>query len=150
CPTDVQGKECDAEGEDYQPSTTLFAGQQRIRPDTDRLNEAAKIIAESKKPVILLGRGAVWSQAAEAAERLGKRIGALISTTLLVKGILGESEFHAGISGSFATRTAMQYYQEADCVIAVGASLSLYTIRGGYMFPNARMVHIDIAPHVVM
>ena len=149
-PLDIQDKECDSEGDDYQPSATLFSSPQRIRPDPERLNEAVKIITESKRPVVVLGRGAMEPQTTQTADRLAKRIGALIATTLLAKGVLGESEYHAGISGLFSTRSVMQLFEEADCVIAVGASLNARTIEGGYLYSRARVIHIDSAPYILM
>ena len=149
-PRDIQRQECDSDGDDYQPSSTLFTGQQKIQPDADRLNEAVKMIAASKKPVLVLGRGAMSPEAVAAADRLAKRIGALISTTLLAKGTLSESEYHAGISGLFSTRSVMHLLQEADCVIALGAVLNERTIEGGHLYPNARIIHVNVAPHVLM
>lgn len=149
-PLDLQGKECESIGDDYQPSATMFAGQQRIRPDLDRVQAAVDIIAGSKKPVVLLGRGAMEPRARRAADQLAKRTGALIATTLLARGVLGESEYYAGVSGTLSTRTAMQLFQEADCVIAIGAGLNDRTLHGGYLYPNARVVHIDVAAHIVM
>ena len=43
------------------------------------------------------------------------------------------TEHHVGISGLFGNRTAMELVQEADCVIAVGASLNHYTTEHGYL-----------------
>ncbi|MBI4189579.1 MAG: thiamine pyrophosphate-binding protein [Betaproteobacteria bacterium] len=149
-PVDIQDKECDGGDDEYQPSSTLFTGQQRIRPDLERLNEAVKIIAASRKPVVVLGRGAMEPQTTEAAARLAKRIGALIATTLIAKGVLGDSEYHAGISGLYSTRAVMQLFEEADCVIGIGAGLNIRTLAGGFLYPRARIVHIDIAPHVLM
>ncbi len=149
-PMDVQGKDCDSEGEDYLPSTALFGGQQRIRPALDRVQEAVRIISESKRPVIVLGRGAKDPQAREAADRLGKRIGALIATTLYAKGTLNDSEWYTGVSGLFATRAAMELFQEADCVIGIGAGMNVRTLGGGYAYPNARYVHIDVQLHVLL
>ncbi|MBI3919730.1 MAG: thiamine pyrophosphate-binding protein [Betaproteobacteria bacterium] len=148
-PLDIQDRDCDAD-DDYQPSSTLFPGQQRIRPAQDRLDEAARIIAGSRKPVVLVGRGAVRSGAVAASERLAKRIGALIATTLVAKGTLAGAEYHAGIAGLFSTRTVMQLFDEADCVIAIGASLNPHTLEGGLLFPNARIVHIDVARTILM
>jgi hypothetical protein len=34
--------ECDADGDDYRPSSTMFPGQQAIRPDLARLREAIR------------------------------------------------------------------------------------------------------------
>ena len=149
-PQNVQNKEIDSEGDEYQTSASLFAGQQRIRPDLDCLHAAVKIIAQSKRPVIIVGRGAMDPEATQAAERLAKRIGALIATSLLAKGTLGESEFHAGISGMFSTRPVIKLFEEADCVIAMGASLNPRTIEGGYLYPHARIIQIDVVPHVLM
>lgn len=150
-PLDVQKMECDADGADYEPSTTLFTGQQKIRPASDRLDEAVKIIAASKKCVVIVGRGAIKSGALEAAASLAKRIGALTATTLLAKGQFGnDSEYHAGIAGMFSTRAVMQLFEETDCAIAIGASLNPHTIEGGYLFPHGRIIHIDAAASVVM
>jgi thiamine pyrophosphate-dependent acetolactate synthase large subunit-like protein len=149
-PVDVAGKECESEGEEYLRSTALFGGQQKIRPAIDRVQEAVRIIAAAKRPVVVLGRGAKDPQAQDAADRLGKRIGALIATTFYAKGALNDSEWYSGVSGLFSTRAAMQLFQEADCVIAVGAGMNIRTLGGGYMYADARIVHIDVQPHVLL
>lgn len=149
-PLDVQKMECDADGADYEPSTTLFERQQRIRPAEDRLDAALQIIGESRKCVVIAGRGAMQAGAVEACARLAQRLGALTATTLLAKGAFGDAEYHAGIAGMFSTRTVMQLFEEADCAIAVGASLNPHTIEGGYLFPHGRIIHIDAEPAVVM
>jgi acetolactate synthase-1/2/3 large subunit len=149
-PLDVQKMECDADGADYEPSSTLFAGQQQIRPAVDRLDAALKIISESRKCVVIAGRGAVKAGAVDACARLAQRLGALTATSLLAKGAFGDAEFHAGIAGMFSTRTVMQLFEEADCAIAVGASLNPHTIEGGYLFPQGKIIHIDAEPQIVM
>jgi thiamine pyrophosphate-dependent acetolactate synthase large subunit-like protein len=150
-PVDIDGKECESEGEDYVTSAALGGAQQKIRPALDQVREAAAIISESRRPVIVVGRGAARDRKAmELVERLGKRIGALVSTTLLAKGALADSEWHTGVSGLFSTRAAMALFQEADCVIGVGAGLNIRTLGGGFTYPNARVVHIDVQPHVLL
>ncbi len=94
------------------------------------------MISESRKPVIVAGLGAARAGAGEAVTRLADRIGALLATTLPMKGWLGDSEYHVGISGLYATRTAIELFAEADCVIGVGASLNHYTTEHGYIFPT--------------
>lgn len=148
-PMNVQDANIDSDGDDYQPSSTLFTGQQRIKPADEQLAQAVKIIAASKKPVVVVGDGAVRSGAIDASQRLAQRIGALTATSLVAKGALSD-EFHAGISGMFSTRAVMALFEEADCVIAVGASLNPHTIEGGLLYPKARVVHINSEPVVVM
>ena len=149
-PIDLQNKDCDSDGDDYQPSSAMFAGQQAIRPALESLQAAAGIILGSKKPVIVLGRGAMSPEAQAVANQLAGRIGALVATTLVAKGTLADSEYYVGVSGLFAAREVIQLFEESDCVIAVGARLSMHTISGGTIYPKARFVHIDIEPHKMM
>ncbi|HET7158066.1 MAG TPA: thiamine pyrophosphate-dependent enzyme, partial [Burkholderiales bacterium] len=142
--------DCESDGEDYQPSSQLFAGQQAIRPDLERLRAAADIIQRSRKPVIVLGRGAMSPKAQAAAKQLAERAGALVATTLVAKGTLADSDYYVGVSGLFSSREVIELFGEADCVIAVGARLSMHTLSGGYLYPKARFIHIDIEPHVIM
>ena len=148
-PMNVQEMNIDSDGDDYLPSRTLFTGQQRIRPAEEQLAQAVKIIAASNKPVLIVGEGAVQSGAIDACETLAQRIGALTATSLIAKGAI-RGEFHAGISGLFSTRAVMGLFEEADCVIAVGASLNPHTIEGGLLYPKARIVHINSEPVVLM
>jgi acetolactate synthase I/II/III large subunit len=149
-PLDVQQLECDADGDDYRPSSEMFRGQQAIRPALERLRDAVGIIRQSRKPVIVLGRGAMTPAAQDAAKQLAERMGALVATTLVAKGTLADSDYYAGVSGLFSTREVMQLFEEADCVVAVGARLSTHTLAGGYLYSKAKFIHIDIEPHKVM
>ena len=149
-PIDIQAEDSDFDIGEYQPSSTLLPGRQRVQPDPDLLRETARVIAKSKKPVIVVGQGAAASGAGEAITRLADRIGALLATTLPMKGWLGDSEYHVGVSGLYATRTAIELFADADVVIGVGASLNHYTTEHGYIFPNASYVQIDLKPSIVM
>lgn len=151
-PMNIQNAEIDSDGDDYEPSSVLFQGQQRIKPADDRLQAAVKIIAAAKKPVVVVGKGALLSGAVQIAEKLAQRIGALTATSLVAKGAFDNvgGEFHAGISGMFSTRAVMQLFEEADCVIGVGASLNPHTIEGGVLYPNAKIIHINTEPTVLM
>jgi thiamine pyrophosphate-dependent acetolactate synthase large subunit-like protein len=149
CPMDIQQKTFEDDDEPYKPSETLFT-RGSVHPDPKTLERVADIVASAKKPVIIVGRGAQWAGAGPAVLKLGDRIGALILTTLLTKTFLNESEYHAGISGLYGSRTAMQLAHDADLVIGVGASLNRHTLENGYMYPNARFVHIDTQPYLMM
>jgi len=149
CPMDIQQKTFEDDDEEYKPSSTLFT-RGAVHPDAKVLEQAADMVANAKKPVIIVGRGAQWAGAGPAVLKLGDRIGALILTTLLTKTFLNESEYHAGISGLYGSRPAMHLCHEADLVIGVGASLNRHTLENGYMYPEARYIHIDSQPHLMM
>lgn len=146
-PMDMQNQKID--DDEYVTSSQLLPSQ-IVLPDPVRIAQAVEIIAGSRHPVLIVGRGAMRAGVGDLAVRLASRIGALIATTLMSKNWLNTEPFHAGISGQYSTRTAMELFQEADCVIAVGASLNKYTVASGYLYPNARFIHLDRAPHVVM
>ncbi len=135
--------------EEYIPSKSLLNADP-IVPNPAALERAAQIITSSSKPLVIVGRGAVWSGAGDAVVKLAERIGALLATSLMAKNWLSDYEFYTGISGFYGTRAAMELFQEADCVIGIGASLNRYTTEHGYLYPNARYVQIDNQPHVMM
>src|SRR5918992_1786177 len=148
-PMDVQQMAFEDDDEPYKPSSMVLPNRV-VHPDPAEIEKAADIIAAAKHPVVLVGRGAKWSGAGDAVKKLTGRIGALIATSLMAKGWLAEDEFHAGISGTYGARASMKLFEEADCVIAVGASMGRSTTEHGYLYPNARFVHLDSKPHLVM
>ena len=149
CPMDVQQEKWD-DDEPYHPSATLKPHRAGAL-DAAAVEQAAALIASSKKPVIIVGRGAIWSGAGDAVLKLGERIGALIGTSLRAKTWLADrTEYHAGVSGLYATRATMQLFHEADVVIGVGASLNRHTTEHGYIFPEAKYIQFDPKPHIVL
>ena len=148
-PMDLQQQEWE-DDDPYQPSSTMFTPSV-MPPDPKVLERAADMIAKAKHPVIILGRGALWSGASEAALKLGDRIGALIATSLLTRTWLADkTDYYAGISGNYASKASMQLMHEADLVIGVGASLNRYTLENGYLYPEAKFLQIDTRPELLM
>jgi thiamine pyrophosphate-dependent acetolactate synthase large subunit-like protein len=148
CPMDVQQREFE-DDEPYKPSSTLLTAI-TVAPNPAAIAQAADLIAQSSRPVVLVGRGAMWSGAGEAVLKLAERIGAVVATSLMAKTWLAEDPYHVGISGFYGTRTAMQLFEEADVVVGIGASLNRYTTEHGYIYPNAKYVQLDIKPHAMM
>ena len=149
CPRDIQKKKFENDDERYAPSYNLLPKIPRA-PSVEAVQAATDLIVSAGKVVIVVGRGAIWSESGAAVRRLAAQCGALIATTMQAQTFLAEDEFHVGISGLFGTRTAIQLFAEADLVIGVGASLNPYTISHGYIYPNARFVQVDVAQDPVM
>jgi thiamine pyrophosphate-dependent acetolactate synthase large subunit-like protein len=148
-PMDVQQMAFEDDDEPYRPSTAILP-KRVVYPDPEDIKRAADLVGRSKRPVVLCGRGAMWAGAGPAVVKLAERIGALIGTTLMAKGWLAEQEWYAGISGTYGARNSLKLFEESDCVIAVGATMNRYTTEHGYLYPDAKFVHIDVKPHVVM
>ena len=131
---------------DYLPAADLGPMAQRPLPDPEMVDRLVDMIAEAEKPIIIAGRGATRSGAREALEALAESSGALLATSLLGKGLFEDNPYHLGIAGTFASDYARERFVESDLVIGVGAGLGHYTTEGGYLYPGARAVQIDINP----
>lgn len=147
-PTDVQLAEYDG-APVYVPSTQLVDVSPRI-PDPSRIRQAATIIEDSKRVVVLVGRGARAAEVGDQVLELTELTHGMVATTLQVKNWLRDrTPYYAGISGLYGTQTAHELLQEADCVIAVGASLNQFTTEHGYLYPAARIIQLDHAEQIV-
>ncbi|MEP9381252.1 thiamine pyrophosphate-binding protein [Nocardioides sp. KR10-350] len=147
-PTDIQQQEYDG-GFEYVTSTGLIDDAPRPA-DPERIRRAAEILAESERVVVLVGKGARSDDVGELVLQLQDKTGALLATTLQVKNWLRDrTPYYAGISGLYGTQTAHELLQEADCLVAVGASLNHFTTEHGYLYPMARVIHLDRADQVV-
>jgi acetolactate synthase-1/2/3 large subunit len=147
-PMDLQQKEWD-DDEPYKPSTSIIP-KRVVAPSQDAIQQAADMLAKAKRPVIVVGRGAMWSGAGDEIRALAHRVGALIATTLQAKNWLVDDEYQIGISGTYATKTAIQLLSDSDVVVAVGASLNRYTTHEGLLYPEAKFIHIDPKQHVML
>ncbi len=103
-------------------------------------------LANAERPIIIGGRGAVWSGAQAAIEELAEACGALLANTLPGRGMFDHSPFSVGVAGGFASEVARELFADADVVIAVGSSLTYYTVDGGALFPKAFVAQIDERP----
>ena len=144
-PLDLQ-KEAFADLPDYTPSTALMPRAQSIPPDPTLVDEVASMIAAAERPVVIGGRGAIWSGAGEALKALAEESGALLATTLLAKGLFDGNPFALDIAGGFSSDLTREFFAASDLVIAAGAGLGHYTTDGGNLYPDAKVVQIDTHP----
>lgn len=111
------------------------------------LSEAAAALQAAERPVIVAGRGALESDCRDDLVALADHVGALLATSLPLNGWFGDHPFAVGIAGGFAHEERRAILHEADCVLALGASLNHFTTRGGGLFaPDATIVQVDESP----
>jgi thiamine pyrophosphate-dependent acetolactate synthase large subunit-like protein len=114
------------------------------RPPPEEIRRAVDLIATSKRPAIIAGRGAVRSKARESLEHLAEQIGALLATTAQAKGLFARNPFYLGSSGGFAWELGERLLSQADLILAFGASLNYWTTRNRELFaPSARILQCD-------
>lgn len=115
-----------------------------VRPDHIDTDAAAAAIAAAKRPLLLAGRGAWASGAAEALGRLADLSGAVTASTALGRGMFHRSEFDLGVTGGFGQEAAMHLVGTADVVLVVGASLNQFTMQfGALITAGTTVIRID-------
>ncbi len=114
-----------------------------ILPRDEMLNQAAQILNEAKKPMILAGRGAL--DATRQLQALAERIGAPVAKALLGKGAMADaSPYCIGGVGLLGTRPSQEALEECDALLIVGSAfpyIEFYPKPG-----QAKIVQIDRDP----
>jgi len=110
------------------------------------LQNAVKILRDSKRPVLLAGLGAVAAEAGTACRQLAQQVGALLATTLPARGLFHDDPYCLGIAGGFSPDVARQYLQQADLIIAIGTKLTRHTTDQGKLWAAEQVLHIDLEP----
>jgi len=100
--------------------------RQRTRVDAADVADAGAMLAQAKRPLLLVGGGLVRSEGgAQALKVLAEQRGVPVVTTLPGKGLLDEEHpMSLGCVGRSGTECAARATREADLVIAVGARFS--------------------------
>src|SRR5438046_1582895 len=119
-------------------------------PDTrhleEAIQEAARLIAEAKRPLLMIGRGVIVSGAYAEVRALAERTGMPVITTLLGISAFPQShELHLGMPGMHGEVHVNKAIQTADLIIGVGMRFDDGVTGNTATFaPRARIVHIDI------
>lgn len=109
---------------------------------------ALEMIRNAQKPFILVGGGAVLSNASEELRTLAHRIQAPVADTLMGKGAFdGDDELYTGMVGMHGTKTSNFGISECDLLIVAGARFSDRVTGNASKFAkNAKILHIDVDP----
>src|SRR3954470_21410394 len=118
------------------------------RPHGKQVREAARLIAEAKRPVLYVGGGVLKAGASDELRTLVDLTGAPVVTTLMARGALPDSHpQHLGMPGMHGTVAAVVALQKADLIVSLGARFDdRVTGRLDSFAPHAAIVHADIDP----
>lgn len=121
-----------------------------IRPagDPARVEKAAALLAEARRPLIVAGGGVLRSGAHAELRALAERLGMPVMTTPSGRGCIPENHpLSIGQVGLYRTRLGMQAFEEADLLITAGSRNEEFQTGAWRIFPpGARFIQIDIAP----
>lgn len=114
----------------------------------DDLDTVAEMIEASKKPFILVGGGAVISEADKEVREFAELVDAPVCDSLMGKGAIeGTNPRYTGMIGMHGTKTSNFGVTECDLLLVLGARFSDRVIGNAKKFANnASIVHIDVDP----
>ncbi len=131
------------------PTSIELAGYKpQVIPNQSAINDAAALIASSKKPVFYVGGGVIKANASRELLELAELLGAPVVTTLMARGAFPDSHpLHMGMPGMHGTVAAVTALQKADLLITLGARFDdRVTGKLSTFAVNAKVIHADIDP----
>jgi acetolactate synthase I/II/III large subunit len=118
------------------------------RPHARQVREAARLISESRRPVLYVGGGVIKAGAAAQLRELAELTGIPVVTTLMARGAFPDQHpLHMGMPGMHGTVAAVGALQQADLLVALGTRFDdRVTGKLDTFAPGALIVHADIDP----
>ncbi len=107
-------------------SPTGRTGGHAHRPADSQIDAAADLLAQSERPLIIVGNGARHHK--NEVLTLAQALGAPVATTFKAKGLLADDhELACGVLGRSGTPVASWMMNESDLIIVLGASFANHT-----------------------
>ncbi|HAO94964.1 MAG TPA: biosynthetic-type acetolactate synthase large subunit [Verrucomicrobiales bacterium] len=135
---------------DLDPPVNLpgYEPEKSTEIDDAAIDEAAGLISQSQRPVILAGQGCMIARAGEELFKLSRTLGCPVTTTLLGKGVFPETDdYSLGMLGMHGTAYANKAIVEADLILNIGSRFDDRIIGQADKFgANAKIIHMDIDP----
>ncbi len=118
------------------------------KPHGKQVREAAKLISESRRPVLYVGGGVLKARAWKELKELTELTGIPMVTTLMARGIFPDSHpLNMGMPGMHGSVAAVGALQRADLLIALGTRFDdRVTGQLSSFAPLAKVIHADIDP----
>ncbi len=112
-----------------------------VGPPPSSLNDAAELLKKAKRPMIIVGYGAL--SAMQSIIGLAEQLNAPVATTFKAKGQIADAHpLAAGVMGRSGTPIASWFMNEADLLIVFGSSFSDHT----GIYEGAPTIQVDTDP----
>ncbi len=129
---------------EFKPETSVHPKSKPV--PAEALGDAVRAIAESERPLVMLGGGAIASEASDEIAKLVKKLDAPVVCTLMGLGAFPASDpLFCGMMGMHGTATAAKLCMESDCIIAIGTRFSdRVALNRDKFAAGKKVVQIDI------
>ena len=111
------------------------------------LEQVAKYINESSRPLIYAGGGVINADATEELINFAEKLNAPVATTLMCRGAIpSEHRLNTGMIGMHGSNASNILATKCDLIIALGARFSDRVISDKEFINNAKVIQIDVDP----
>ncbi|NLW21100.1 MAG: 3D-(3,5/4)-trihydroxycyclohexane-1,2-dione acylhydrolase (decyclizing) [Clostridiales bacterium] len=141
----------DVEGEAYDYPERFFKKRvhvlDRRPPARQALEEAARLVKEARKPLLICGGGVRYAEAHQAFADFAERFNIPFGETQAGKSALTwDHPLNLGGIGVTGTRAANVIAGQADLIIGVGTRYTDFTTASKWLFdPRARVLNINVS-----
>jgi acetolactate synthase-1/2/3 large subunit len=146
-PKDVQNQKIDW-SEGASPAVSLDGKHGPAPTGVAALQEAARLIGEAERPLLMVGHGVILASAYDAVLALAEKTDIPVITTLLGISAFPESHrLHLGMPGMHGEVHVNRAIQHADLIIGIGLRFDdRVTGNTAGFAPRARIIHIELDP----
>ncbi|NOX15594.1 MAG: acetolactate synthase large subunit [Epsilonproteobacteria bacterium] len=133
---------------DYPQKITMQTYKPTYKGNSRQIKKVVDAIANSSRPILYIGGGAVNSGASELVREFAKFTGIPAVETLMARGVMGDSNpLLMGMVGMHGCYSANMAMSEADLMIALGSRFDdRVTGKLSEFAKHAKVVHVDIDP----
>ncbi len=133
-------------GDTLNPPTDIPGFKAPAKANKADIVKMAKMFKGSKKPLLLIGHGAVLAKAGDAIHKLAQKLRAPVTNTLLGKGEFPETDpLSLGMLGMHGTAYANKALVNCDLILSIGSRWDDRINGNNNEFcVNAKKLHIDI------
>ena len=112
----------------------------------EQLTEVISMLKAAKKPFVLVGGGAVLSEASAEVRQFVDLLDTPVCDTLMGKGVVdGHEDYYTGMIGMHGTKAANLGVSACDCLVVLGARFSdRITGNASKFAAGAKVIHIDV------
>lgn len=120
----------------------------RPEPSGAAVEQLARLLEQSERPVIVAGGGVSTSGAEPEVVALARKLSMPVATSLTAKGCMPEDDpLSVGVVGLYSRSCANKVVSEADLVFFVGTGAGgQVTNHWTLVHPSARVIQMDIDP----
>ena len=132
----------------YERVTSIRSYVPVSEPDPARLDEAARLIDEAQRPLVMVGQGVLLGNAEAQLRAFLEKSGMPVASTLLgLSAVPTDAPQYVGMLGMHGNYGPNIRNRECDLIVAVGMRFDdRVTGSPAHFAENARVIHLEIDP----